>query len=151
MRRTGFHPEPRHCPEDPTDPVTPTPTPVVPQTFYTTSSGDVSENEGILTSNQANSIAYRSDGITFMEGTISCDINLNGNTQDNGIIFGLINENDLTRFWEDEGIHYYFFFISASKRRAASPPWLQAHGPVMHPPGHDITSTNLPGHLPVFA
>jgi hypothetical protein len=99
-------------PEDPTEPVNPTPTPVVPQTFYTTSSGDVSENEGILTSNQANSIAYRSDGQTFIEGTLSCDINLNGNTQDNGIIFGLINENDLTRIWEDEGIHYYFFFIS---------------------------------------
>ncbi len=99
-------------PENPTESVNPTPTPIVPQTFYTTSSGDVSENEGILTSNQANSIAYRSDGQTFIEGTLSCDINLNGNTQDNGIIFGLINENDLTRFWEDEGIHYYFFFIS---------------------------------------
>ena len=34
-------------PEDPTESVNPTPTPVVPQTFYTTSSGDVSENEGI--------------------------------------------------------------------------------------------------------
>lgn len=105
-------------PDDPTVPVDPTPdvptepTPVVPKTFYTTSSGNFSENEGTLTSNEAYSIAYRSDGTTFTEGTLSCDINLNGNTQDNGIIFGLINENNLTNFWEDEGIHYYFFFIS---------------------------------------
>ena len=48
-------------------------------------------------------------------------------------------------------VFFYFFFISASKRRSASALSLHEHGPVMQPPGHDITSTILPGHLPVFA
>ena len=86
-------------------------TPVI-KNYYSSANGEFIENNGVLTSNFDNSLAYRNDGDTFSEGTISCDIKLNGNAKDNGLIFGIINENNLSKYWEDAGIHYYFFFIS---------------------------------------
>lgn len=85
---------------------------VIPQTYYTSASGNFEEKEGVLTSKTTGSLAYRNDGETFTEGTLSCDIKLNGNKADNGLVFGIKNDSNLTYYWENANIYYYFFFIS---------------------------------------
>ena len=85
---------------------------VIPETYYTSASGSFEEKEGVLTSKSTGSLAYRNDGETFTEGTLSCDIKLNGNKADNGLVFGIKNDSNLTYYWENANIYYYFFFIS---------------------------------------
>ena len=83
-----------------------------PQYLYLSTSGQIDEVNGTLTSKTVRTLAVRNDGTSFEEGTLSCDIKLNGNSGDNGLVFGIINDNNLTNYWEDANIYYYFFFIS---------------------------------------
>ena len=99
----------------PSEESSPDTTPIVPETFYTVANGQFSEVDGTLTSKDANSLAFKNEGV-FEEGTLSCDIKLNGNMKDNGLIFGLKN-NNMSVFWENPNIYYYFFFINSFNRR----------------------------------
>ena len=49
---------------------------------------------------------------TFVEGTISMKMRVGSTAGDNGIVFGLKNDNNSSVFWEGAGITYYFFFVS---------------------------------------
>lgn len=80
--------------------------------FAIANGGYRKDNDNLITT-QDSTLVIKNDS-TFEQGTISCDINLNGNSGDNGIVFGLINDNELDRFWENQGIYYYFFFISVN-------------------------------------
>lgn len=69
-----------------------------------------------------------------------------GNVQLPSCLIGVLPLSDLAN-----NFCYSFFFSSASNWRIAWMPSLQAHGPLMQPPGHAITSIIFVGHLPDLA
>lgn len=64
-----------------------------------------------ITSSKTNSILVNKFK-NFEEGIFETNISLKNSSSDNGIIFGL-EDNDLNIFWEN-GVSYYFFFINYS-------------------------------------
>lgn len=85
--------------------------PVVPEKAFSVAYGALEEEEGSYMTTQRDTLAVKNNG-EFSQGTISATIGLAGSKGDNGIIFGLKNNNNLKRFWEHSGVYYYFFFIS---------------------------------------
>lgn len=64
-----------------------------------------------VSATQSNSLAVKRGG-EFALGTLTAKIKLNGIRADNGIVFGVTNPNNMTSYWEGNGISYYFFFVS---------------------------------------
>ncbi|NLG81107.1 MAG: hypothetical protein GX490_01095 [Bacilli bacterium] len=71
--------------------------------------GTFKVGEGLVTSQTNDSIILLKD-IDFINGTYT--VNLKADTTgDNGIIFGL-SDDDQTDYWEDKGVKYYYFFVA---------------------------------------
>ena len=81
--------------------------------YYDNPNGSFVQNEqGTFTSRSANSLLVSSTN-TFSNGSIEVTMKLAGEDRDNGLVFGLSDE-DKTAYWEGRGIRYYFFFVSLS-------------------------------------
>ena len=79
--------------------------------YYNGAAGSFSQpEEGIFVSNSTNSLLVSSSN-TFENGTLEVTMQLRGEDKDNGIVFGLSDE-DRYNYWEGQGIRYYFYFIS---------------------------------------
>ncbi len=79
--------------------------------YYNPASGSFNQTaEGIFVSTSANSLLV-SDSNQFQNGSIEVSMRLAGENKDNGIVFGL-SDNDAYKYWEGSGIRYYFFFVS---------------------------------------
>ena len=79
--------------------------------YYQMSNGSFSQPDiGTFISTSTNSLLV-SENETFTNGTIEVTMQLAGENKDNGIVFGL-SDNDRSNYWEGNGIKYYFFFIS---------------------------------------
>lgn len=85
--------------------------PDVHENAFSIAYGDLEERNNLFISSQSDTLAVKTNGV-FSQGTISATVTLSGTNGDNGIIFGLKNNNNLNRFWEHSGVYYYFFFIS---------------------------------------
>ena len=84
---------------------------IEPDKYYKAVNGAVTESDGVLISGMANTLAINTED-EFVEGTLKATISLAGTGGDNGIVFGLKNENNLEGYWEHAGVHYFFFFVS---------------------------------------
>ena len=78
---------------------------------YAVVNGSATPIKNGVKSTSTNTLAIYNDGV-FSEGTISMDIKIGATAGDNGIVFGLKNTNNATKYWEGNGITYYFFFVS---------------------------------------
>lgn len=79
--------------------------------YYNSCNGSFNQPEiGTFVSNSTNNL-FVSSSSTFTNGTIEVTMQLHGEDKDNGIVFGLSDE-DKSSYWEGTGIRYYFYFIS---------------------------------------
>lgn len=87
-------------------------TDIIMKDFNPAASGGFSQNsDGIsVASTQYNSLLIKRNG-EFKLGVLSAVVSLSGTPSDNGIVFGVTNPENLTRFWEQD-VSYYFFFVS---------------------------------------
>lgn len=77
--------------------------------YYRVVSGNFLDEDSGFVSSGRNSILVN-DSRTFKNGTIEVDVSLSGDRTDNGIIFGL-EENDNEIYFES-GVSYYFYFVN---------------------------------------
>ena len=78
--------------------------------YQTCNGGFVQPEVGTFISDKQNSLIV-SDTSTFENGTIEVSMQLAGEDRDNGIVFGL-SDDDKASYWEGSGIRYYYFFVS---------------------------------------
>ena len=80
--------------------------------YYINRYGSFINEDSNFISSKNNSI-YENRSNKFNNGTIECNIILNGDNTDNGIIFNISNDTNKLKYWESE-VSYYYFFISQS-------------------------------------
>lgn len=77
--------------------------------YFKVANGNFLANDNGFISSSRNSILV-SDSRALKNGTIEVDLSLGGNFTDNGIIFGL-EENNNEEYFEN-GVSYYFYFVN---------------------------------------
>lgn len=80
--------------------------------YYFDAAGYFEKKDENFISQETNSLLIN-DAINFTNGSIEVTMSLNGEAKDNGIVFG-VEDDDSGTYWEGDGIKYYFFFTSLS-------------------------------------